>query len=273
MNTFAQTTLLPPVNVCPHFYQFYQSITKYCIVKGMIARIFDFPATDSTRSPIAGVCKKPKAVFYGNLNTDSALEFFSSCEEGKIWNIELNTVHLMDDSILSFFKKQEVKMRSLILNNYTVAPGLLKSIIESCENLVEFSLSFSSHFKTYCAYTDKLAIVFNDFKALQESGIICQSVTNFTFQFNILEHNDPIFTLTNKKFLDFFAVFPNVKKLDLTFLVNSSYNCNQFSTVFSNVKLDKQLSFSCIYYQLFNCLLYTSPSPRDRTRSRMPSSA
>ena len=25
--------------------------------------------------------------------------------------------------------------------------------------------------------------------------------------------------------------------------------------------------------QLWNCLLYTSPSPRDRTRSRMPSSA
>ena len=25
--------------------------------------------------------------------------------------------------------------------------------------------------------------------------------------------------------------------------------------------------------QLYNCLLYTSPSPRDRTRSRMPSSA
>ena len=25
--------------------------------------------------------------------------------------------------------------------------------------------------------------------------------------------------------------------------------------------------------RLYNCLLYTSPSPRDRTRSRMPSSA
>ena len=25
--------------------------------------------------------------------------------------------------------------------------------------------------------------------------------------------------------------------------------------------------------QMYNCLLYTSPSPRDRTRSRMPSSA
>ena len=31
-----------------------------------------------------------------------------------------------------------------------------------------------------------------------------------------------------------------------------------------------------IYYKdgmLYSCLLYTSPSPRDRTRSRMPSSA
>ena len=27
------------------------------------------------------------------------------------------------------------------------------------------------------------------------------------------------------------------------------------------------------YEQVINCLLYTSPSPRDRTRSRMPSSA
>ena len=34
---------------------------------------------------------------------------------------------------------------------------------------------------------------------------------------------------------------------------------------------------SCVYCQasasLISCLLYTSPSPRDRTRSRMPSSA
>ena len=27
------------------------------------------------------------------------------------------------------------------------------------------------------------------------------------------------------------------------------------------------------YAHLYRCLLYTSPSPRDRTRSRMPSSA
>ena len=28
-----------------------------------------------------------------------------------------------------------------------------------------------------------------------------------------------------------------------------------------------------VFHQLGRCLLYTSPSPRDRTRSRMPSSA
>ena len=33
----------------------------------------------------------------------------------------------------------------------------------------------------------------------------------------------------------------------------------------------KQSSAQITHY--YNCLLYTSPSPRDRTRSRMPSSA
>ena len=34
--------------------------------------------------------------------------------------------------------------------------------------------------------------------------------------------------------------------------------------------LSRKPNFSCYTYR---CLLYTSPSPRDRTRSRMPSSA
>ena len=33
------------------------------------------------------------------------------------------------------------------------------------------------------------------------------------------------------------------------------------------------LSFQFIAYLLYTCLLYTSPSPRDRQKSRMPSSA
>ena len=45
-----------------------------------------------------------------------------------------------------------------------------------------------------------------------------------------------------------------------------------------NLKIDKKpdaikLVGSMAGYQYNDCLLYTSPSPRDRTRSRMPSSA
>ena len=36
---------------------------------------------------------------------------------------------------------------------------------------------------------------------------------------------------------------------------------------------NKTLTSSDITYEPYICLLYTSPSPRDRTRSRMPSSA
>ena len=34
-----------------------------------------------------------------------------------------------------------------------------------------------------------------------------------------------------------------------------------------------ELTKEGLFYQSMTCLLYTSPSPRDRTRSRMPSSA
>ena len=39
-------------------------------------------------------------------------------------------------------------------------------------------------------------------------------------------------------------------------------------------KNQQEYILSCVLEkQIVNCLLYTSPSPRDRTRSRMPSSA
>ena len=36
---------------------------------------------------------------------------------------------------------------------------------------------------------------------------------------------------------------------------------------------DFMVSLLVLFAKVMNCLLYTSPSPRDRTRSRMPSSA
>ena len=41
----------------------------------------------------------------------------------------------------------------------------------------------------------------------------------------------------------------------------------------SSALADNQVGWDWFALQLKDCLLYTSPSPRDRTRSRMPSSA
>ena len=42
---------------------------------------------------------------------------------------------------------------------------------------------------------------------------------------------------------------------------------------FANFATGDMMSFGTMFAVLLTCLLYTSPSPRDRTRSRMPSSA
>ena len=42
---------------------------------------------------------------------------------------------------------------------------------------------------------------------------------------------------------------------------------------FSKALVGAQLNWSARKKECYGCLLYTSPSPRDRTRSRMPSSA
>ena len=42
---------------------------------------------------------------------------------------------------------------------------------------------------------------------------------------------------------------------------------------FQQNEIDGYVIYSYLAAKLKNCLLYTSPSPRDRTRSRMPSSA
>ena len=53
--------------------------------------------------------------------------------------------------------------------------------------------------------------------------------------------------------------------------------CNVGNKFFNSSKINKQKlspkKWNKKNKNLYSCLLYTSPSPRDRTRSRMPSSA
>ena len=61
-------------------------------------------------------------------------------------------------------------------------------------------------------------------------------------------------------------------------LKHTSENLSRLNDIMSEInssltKLQKQARDAELYKELKSCLLYTSPSPRDSSKSRMPSSA
>ena len=74
----------------------------------------------------------------------------------------------------------------------------------------------------------------------------------------------------NKEHFDYifsYAPYNNIKKMDYPHIfITTSLSDNR-------VLFDEPAKFTAKLRDYKTCLLYTSPSPRDRTRSRMPSSA
>ena len=65
-----------------------------------------------------------------------------------------------------------------------------------------------------------------------------------------------------------------MNKLFSFFIVFSIISSSIFAQDITKVKAEiEKLNNIFTQAMIDNCLLYTSPSPRDRTRSRMPSSA
>ena len=64
---------------------------------------------------------------------------------------------------------------------------------------------------------------------------------------------------------------PNKKALGIEDYIITDSNNFAFDLIVKMVK--GEINFGLISGPPYSCLLYTSPSPRDRTRSRMPSSA
>ena len=79
-----------------------------------------------------------------------------------------------------------------------------------------------------------------------------------------------IFSCMSKKFVD----LDGIEKGDNTsvFRVVEDIAMNSQSIQFGDIQ-DSSSFLRNKVLQIKSCLLYTSPSPRDRTRSRMPSSA
>ena len=68
------------------------------------------------------------------------------------------------------------------------------------------------------------------------------------------------------------AIAPE-EKFDITTFNGSIYSEDNFVRAQVVDKLSQRTVTTFLRYDVYRCLLYTSPSPRDRTRSRMPSSA
>ena len=87
--------------------------------------------------------------------------------------------------------------------------------------------------------------------------------------------------MANNKLVNIFD--PNVDEISQGFTINSwhvSQSVEAFNAVApydiaisGSLTVTGSTSVSEFSGSIFTCLLYTSPSPRDRTRSRMPSSA
>lgn len=192
----------------------------------------------------ARVQEAEQTAFYGNINSNAALELFSNCER-KVWNIKFNRVSLLDNSILLFFHRHGINVRSLALENCKISLLLFKDIIEYCEDLRSFTLSFDCHFYTESEWN--CLDSFDVFKALKNDGIIRQSVTSFALKLDnskwMRKH-----PLTNEKFPHIFTVFPNIKDLDLDLAeYHFRLNVNQNSPAMTSAA---KFSLACISHQV-----------------------
>ena len=71
------------------------------------------------------------------------------------------------------------------------------------------------------------------------------------------------------------GIAPGGKRIGIAISDENKIVATPYTTIIKNNYPDfiKEIKKIIKEYQIKGCLLYTSPSPRDRTRSRMPSSA
>ena len=87
---------------------------------------------------------------------------------------------------------------------------------------------------------------------------------NQSIQNKSIQYGQSVIVLSTR---DHQKIYQELKKKDYTFLVKPTEYEKSEDSDYIKAGIYKEMSF----YD--PCLLYTSPSPRDRTRSRMPSSA
>ena len=210
---------------------------------------------------------------FGNLTNLQSVSFYQ-CEEldyDKIINecLKLDNLISLTLSGISMqpfpeklYKLETLKKLILAGNTFNTIPtGLDK--LQNLEILyIGDDLSGGNKILTF----PKEIINLKKLRVLSLWGNMDMVLTNEFYQLHALEELDLSF-IVNLDFEKFCKSFSNLKKLDITGIENTTL------TGISNLTSLKELSMGDNFNLISFCLLYTSPSPRDRTRSRMPSSA
>ena len=124
-----------------------------------------------------------------------------------------------------------------------------------------------------------------------DGDMISHNLENKNYTFNeskskIIQFNEP----SNEQQVKRYLIFGKGSISEISDILRTSYSISSSNGFFSIVTIpestlsifqskgfhiieDFQLDFHSKYISENNCLLYTSPSPRDATLSRMPSSA
>ena len=171
-----------------------------------------------------------------------------------------------DDQLVDKFINELVLIPNIRYIHFVGGETLyMKSFYKICDRLIELGLSKDMHIGTTTnatVYDDKLEHVIRNFKHVH-LGI---SVETFTSLNDYIRWPSTIRQV--KLNLDKFLALREQTGLHLSLRITPNvFTIYELDTVFEYMIKHKIIAESS------NCLLYTSPSPRDRTRSRMPSSA
>ena len=129
---------------------------------------------------------------------------------------------------------------------------IVSDIIISGYDIQEFLIGLSEHFRNF------LTVIINSNSKLIEAAR--SYIEKYESDSNLFQQGDIIRSLQLTLQAQQNIKFASQPRLRLELLLT------QLATMDSVLKIEELIS-------IITCLLYTSPSPRDRTRSRMPSSA
>ncbi|KAK7604740.1 hypothetical protein V9T40_005926 [Parthenolecanium corni] len=187
--------------------------------------------------------KTEAMVFHGDFNTGSALQILLHSGR-EIRNMKFTRVNIEEEALFfPFFDKYGGNIHSLSFDDCKFGPGLFGGILNRCKTLHNLVLELKRSHKPVPGR--KIHQPLNDVTVLHENSVTFDKVENLTFKMYVYEELVRSKIISNHLFLQFFALFPKVRQVDLQFDVMGLFN--KLSTNPSHIMSNDQFTLSCIY--------------------------